>query len=98
MAIIQSGASATQMTVDSSNNASRVVIYDAAGNQVKSDSDGNLKVQIRPPAFGALGAYSQSLTSGSIVATGSAAAVIWALRWTDGCLPLTTTISSLSAG
>lgn len=84
MAVIQSGASSTTQTVDAANNAARVVIYDALGNQVKSDTDGGLRVQIRPPAFGALGAYSKTLTTGSIVATGSANAVIWSMRWTDG--------------
>jgi hypothetical protein len=83
MAVIQSGAGSAQMTVETANNAARTTIYDAAGNQIRLDTDGNQRVQIRAPAFGALGAYSNSLTSGSIVATGSANAVIWALRWTD---------------
>jgi hypothetical protein len=83
MAVIQSGAGSTQMTVEAANLAARVTLYDALGNQIKLDTDGNLRANIRCPAFGALGCYSQSLTSGSIVATGSAGAVIWALRWTD---------------
>lgn len=51
--------------------------------EVDSSTDKALFVQVRPPAFGALGAYSKALTSGLIVATGSANAVIWSMRWTD---------------
>jgi hypothetical protein len=84
MAIIQSGASSATQTIDSVNNAGRVVIYDANNNQVKADTDGNARVQIRPPAFGALGAYAKSLVSGLIVATGSVNAVLWMMPRTDG--------------
>jgi hypothetical protein len=54
-----------------------------SGNQAEVDTDKRLFATIRPPAFGALGAYSKGLASGQIVATGSANALIWAFRWTD---------------
>lgn len=47
------------------------------------DPDNNLRVSARPPGFGALGAYSKGMATGLIVATGSAGAVIWTMRWTD---------------
>lgn len=83
MAVIQSGAGSTQMTVEAANNAGRVTLYDAVGNQIKLDTDGNQRMVPRCPAFGALGAYSKSLATGAIVATGSVGAVIWAMRWAD---------------
>lgn len=83
MAQIQSGASVDLLTVDSVSKAARVGVFDVTGVQAKVDIDGNLRVSPRTPAMGTLGSYAKSLVSGSIVATGSANAVIWALRWSD---------------
>lgn len=83
MAQIQSGASVDLMTVDSVSKAARVGVFDVTGVQAKVDLDGNLRVSPRTPAMGTLGSYAKSLSSGQIVATGSANAVIWALRWSD---------------
>jgi len=83
MAQIQSGVTVDLLTIDPTSKAARTTLYDATGTPCKVDSDGSLKVQVRAPAFGALGAYSKSLTSGIIVPTGSTNALIWAMRWTD---------------
>jgi len=58
-------------------------LYDASGNAVAVDTDKHLQVVVRPQAFGSLGAYSLSMVTGAIIATGSANAVIWTMRWTD---------------
>jgi hypothetical protein len=84
MAVIQSGASSSLLTVDPVNNAAHVVIYDQFGNQVKADTDGNIKSVIRPTAFGALGAYSIAAKTGALVATIAANAPLLSVRWTDG--------------
>jgi hypothetical protein len=54
-----------------------------SGNLLKVNSDSAAHASVRPPAFGALGAYSKGLTSGIIPPTGAVGALIWALRWTD---------------
>ena len=83
MAVIQSGLGSTQMAVEAATNAARTTIYDAAGNQIKLDTDGNQRIVTRCPAFGALGAYSKALTTGAMTATQAGNAVIWAMRWAD---------------
>jgi hypothetical protein len=47
------------------------------------NQDRSLKVEIRPPAVGALGAYSLAMQSGSITATLGASSNLFSLRWTD---------------
>lgn len=59
------------------------IIGTTSGVELDIDSDKHVPVVTRPPAFGALGAYSKGLTTGQIAATGAANAVIWAMRWTD---------------
>jgi hypothetical protein len=85
MAVIQSGAGSTTLTVDPSSNAARFGLYDPSGAQsAKVDSDGNIRVNDRCPAFGALGCYNKAVGTGAIIATSSAGAVLFTLRWTDG--------------
>jgi hypothetical protein len=54
-----------------------------SGNQAEVDSDKHTFVSVKPPAFGALGAYTKALTSGTIAVSSSAGAVQWAMQWTD---------------
>jgi hypothetical protein len=84
MAIIQSGSSSALQDVDPSNKAARVTLYDAIGNQIKLDTDGNQRVNDRCPAFGSLGCYNKAMGTGIIVATSAVNAVLWTMRWTDG--------------
>lgn len=84
MAVIQSGATSQTLTVDPTNQAARVGLYDQSSNIAKIDTDGNLRVNDRCPAFGSLGCYNKAVGTGSIVATGAVNAVLWTMRWVDG--------------
>jgi hypothetical protein len=75
--------SGQEVDSDATPKAMRVSLYDAAGQAIDINPDNGLEVQTRPPAFGALGAYSKGLTTGLIAATGAANALILALRWAD---------------
>jgi hypothetical protein len=63
-----------------------IIIIDGAGgvNKAGVDTDGNLRINPRPPAFGSLGYYRQAALSGTIAVTLAANSPLWSCRWTNG--------------
>lgn len=59
------------------------VVGTTSGISVDSSTDNALYIANRAPAFGTLGCYNIVMSTGAIVATGSASAVIGTLRWTN---------------
>ena len=61
-----------------------LIILDGAGgvNKANVDADGHLNVNVRPPAFGALGYYRQAVVSGTLTAS-LGTGLFWSCRWTD---------------
>ncbi|MGA7122296.1 MAG: hypothetical protein WBY94_19495 [Polyangiaceae bacterium] len=62
-----------------------IIIIDGAGgvNKANVDADGHLNVNVRPPAFQALGYYQQVAVSGNIAATLAANSALFSFRWAD---------------
>lgn len=59
------------------------VIGAASGTEADVDTDRNVRMGPRPPAFGSLGAYRIGVVSGSITATLAANAALFSARWTN---------------
>lgn len=76
-------SSGAEQDVDATPKAARVILYDATGVPVDVDTDHNLQVSIRPPAFDSLGAYSVAQVTGNIAATLAAGSTLFSARWGD---------------
>ena len=82
MAVIKSGASSDQLTIDATSKAARATLYNTAGAAAAIDSNTSaLRVNPMPMDVGALGSYQVSVVSGTIGAGLGAASPIFSMRW-----------------